>query len=468
MSNNSNYYDILEIAKTADADEIKNAYRKLAKKWHPDKNRNNVDEATQKFKDISLAYSVLSDPQKKEIYDKYGEKGINESEEGGGMPVDPREIFEQFQRAMSGMGGMGGLGGMMEGLFGGMGGMQQEDENCGVPDVQVPLQISMADAYNGATIKTEIERIKRCDKCEGTGAKDKMSDVACKPCKGLGEVTVRMQNGPFMQIGQAPCKTCKGTGVNPDVDKCKKCNGNKGIPVTEEVEVVIPKGAFERVPIIMKDAGHAIPRDRIKGTKTNTDLVFVVLDAQTNDTFKRSVLIPEKGRVDPADLKLEMDLTFAESLSGFYKEIHHMDGHSIKIAMTEPCRHNDTFVIKGEGMPRFEKPEQFGDLIVQFNVEHPKDAINDNQVKSKLVDTLGGKHFKLTKKMAPHEMITIDKYRKDAKIKSQSEKMRQQFKPKHRGGRRHECDDDNCAEVDTNTSDGDDDQEGGPQQCAQS
>ncbi len=451
MSTKRDYYEVMELPKSAGAEDIRNSYRKLAKKWHPDKNRDNIEEANQKFKEISEAYETLSDPQKKEIYDKYGHEGIKEMGNGG-MPMDPRELFEQM------MGGLGGLGGMMGGMFG----MNQDDENCGVPDIQMPLKVSMIDAYNGAKLKVNIERIVRCEKCDGTGAKDKCSDINCKPCKGSGKVTVQVRQGPFMQIGQTACKTCKGSGINPDVDKCKKCDGNKGITENVELDVAVPKGIFERVPIVLEDKGHAIPKDLVKSTKTHTNVILVVTDAQTNDTFKRGPIIPEKGRVDPADLMLEVNLSFVESLSGFYKEIPHLDGHNIKIGMTEPCRHGDTFVIKGEGMPRYEKPGQFGDLVIQFNVEHPKDAINDEKLKGKLIESLGGKHFKLSKKMTPQEMMTIEQYRKNAKIKAGSERMRQQFKSKHR---HHDCDNDDCDD-DSDSSDNENSgMNGGGQQC---
>lgn len=464
MSDHVNYYDILEIPKNSSSEEIKKGYSKLAKKWHPDRNPDNVEEATQKFKDISVAYGVLSNPEKKEIYDKHGYEGLQQSSDGGS--TDPMEMFHQM---IGQMGSLGGLGGMM-GQMGQMFGMQQEDENGGVSDVQVPLKLSLKDAYNGKTTHVNIERVVLCEKCNGTGAKDKSSDITCKPCKGNGQVMVQIRNGPFMQIAQTACKNCKGTGISADVEKCKKCDGNKGIKETAKVEVTVPKGVYEKVPITIQGEGHAIPKDSVKGTRTKTDLIVVVLDAISDNTFKRNVVIPGKKGVDPSDLMINVDLSFAESVSGFYKEIPHLDNHMIKLSMTDPCRHGDTYVIRGEGMPKFNKLNQFGDLIIQFNVEHPKHALSDEKLRSKLVDSLGGKHSKLPKKVVPHEMITIEQYQNDIKIKARSEQMRNQFKKGHQQ-QCDNCDDDNCDNCDDD-SDSDDSRggqggHGGPPQCQQ-
>jgi DnaJ-class molecular chaperone len=162
---------------------------------------------------------------------------------------------------------------------------------------------------------------------------------------------------------------------------------------------------------------------------------------------------------------INVDLTFSESLSGFYKEIPHLDGHLIKLSISEPCRHGDTYAIMGEGMPKFEKPNQFGDLIVQFNVEHPKIALVDENLKSKILESLDTKQLKLSKKNVPHKMMTIEQYKKDAKIKTKSEQMRNQFKKNN--GHDHDHDEDFCDE-DTDSSDDQGGQQGGPPQCQQS
>lgn len=465
--NNTDYYDILEISKNATPEEVKKGYNRLAKKWHPDRNPDNVDEATAKFKDISVAYGVLSDPQKREIYDKYGLEGLQQSS-GGGQMVDPMEIFEQFQRAM---GGMGGLGGIMENMFGMN---QREDENGGVPDLQVQLRMSLKDAYNGKTTYVDVERIAMCEKCDGTGAKDKSSEIACNQCDGSGQMTVQMRQGPFMQIGKTTCKACKGTGLNQSVEKCKKCDGNKGVMENVQVQITVPRGVFEKVPIIIPNEGHEIPK-KSRGTNTRTNLVVIITDAQTDKLFKRGPVIAEKGRVDPSDLMIEVEVSFVDSLSGFYKEIEHLDGHHIKICLSEPCRHGDTFVIKGEGMPKFnnkynqqnqqnQQTIQYGDLVVQFNVEHPKNLSSNDKTKSKFIELFGGKQFKLPKKVVPHEMITIEQYKNDEKIKTQSEKMRNQFRKGHHHN--HHNHHKNEHENNSNTdSDSDDDQQNGGQQC---
>ena len=443
MSQQLDYYDVLGISKDATLEEIKKVYKKLAIKWHPDKNLNNVEEAKNKFQDISVAYGVLSDPKKREIYDKYGHEGLEQS--GGGQPVDPSEIFEQFRS-------MGGVGEMMGNMFG-MG--QRENKNGGVPDVQIPFEISLKDAYNGKKTNVEFERVTSCEKCDGTGAKNKNDDISCKKCDGSGVMTIQMQNGPFRQIAQIKCNVCKGSGNNPNIEKCKKCDGDKGVKEVANIEITIPKGVHQKVPIIIENQGHSIPKEHVKGNITRTNLIVIITNVEDDKVFKRGPVIAEKGKVDFADLMIELEISFMESLTGFYKEVEHLDGHHVKISINEPCRHGDTYVIKGQGMPKLNKPTQFGDLVVQFNVEHPKKLASDDKLKSKFIELFGGKEFKLPKKKVPHSMISIDQYRNDEKIKARSEKMRNQFRNKN--------DDDSEQSDDSVESNGGDN--GGQPQC---
>ena len=441
MSNHVNYYDVLEIQKTATMNEIKKAYTVLAKKWHPDRNPNNVEEATQKFKEISEAYGVLSDEEKKAVYDKHGIEGLQENG-GGGM--DPRQMFEQ----MMGMMGMGGMGGMMD-IGQMMGMMQQQQEDDEIPDVQIGLPLTMAEAFTGAVVKKEIERFNLCQKCDGTGAKDKVSDLCCKSCNGNSVATARFGHG---------CKDCKNTGFDPAVEKCKKCNGTMGVKETVELEVTVPAGVFHKYPVVLKGEGHAIPPNKAKDLgKNRSDAVFIVVGANEDDgkVFKRGPQIPEKGGVDPSDLLTELEIPFVDSISGFYKEIKHLDGHKVKIAHSEPCRHGDVFVIKGEGMPRLGKAGKFGDLVVQLSVEHPKKAGIEAEVRNKVVKLLDGKHFKIPAKTTPSLLITMEQYRKDALIQSQSAQMKKQYGKGKKN--KHQCEDDECEHENEDDSDDDSD-----------
>lgn len=470
MSNHINYYDILEIPKTADENEIKTAYRKLAKKWHPDKNLNNTEEATAKFKEISIAYEVLSNPEKKKIYDEGGLDALQESENATGG-VDPNEIFKEFLKKM------GGMGGMMDDFFG------RENDTGGIPDLELGLEISLSDAYNGSTIKTEIKRGSLCDKCDGTGAKDKKSDIKCKQCKGMGQILKQVRQGHVVQMIQMPCNMCRGSGIDKDVEKCKKCDGNSVIEETIEIEVKIPKGSHQNIQygdretrISMQGQGNEIPKEFIKDKgnkkKTRTDLIFVIQNVKEHDVFERNFLIRGKNKIDSSDLKITLKITLAESFAGIYKEIQHLDGHYVRIYLNHPIRHGDIFVIKGQGMPVYGKENKFGDLVVYFEVEHPKDILTD-KLKTKILEDFGTKAVKLPKKTEPHEIINYDDYLTNIKIKADSEKMKQQFKHKNKTkSRHHHRNHNDTDDLDNSDNDSDDyssdsfgGDNGGHQQC---
>lgn len=413
MATQIDYYAVLGLTKTASDADIKTAYRSLAKKWHPDKNPDNKEEASEKFKEISVAYKILSDPEKKEIYDKFGHDGLQRSE-GGGDPsgnFDPMNIFEQMKRAMGGN-------------FGGMG-----DENGGVPNVEIFLKISLSDSYNGTTKKVNVTRKSKCDKCHGTGAKNKTSDISCKDCEGRGQIAKRIKTGPMIQIVHMACPSCGGRGIDKTIELCKKCDGDKIVDETIEVEVTIPKGISENQPIFVQGEGHSIPSNLVRGTRTRTDIVFIIKDSRSHEYFQRGPDVCNNGKIDIANLMMIVDVEFGESFTGFYKEITHLDDHVVKIVMPKAIRHHDAFVIRGEGMPVYGKNNKFGDLVIQFNVQHPNDVFENNkQLKSKFFDALELKHFKPHKHQDSHEMMPIEQYRINEDIKRKSRKMKKEQK----------------------------------------
>lgn len=403
------YYKCLDLSKESKPtkEDIDKSYRKLVKKWHPDRNQNNVDEATQKFKEISEAYKILSDEKTRSIYDKYGHDGLKEQNHG----MSGFNPFEMFQNMFQ---------------------MGQQQDN--VPDCVQQIQVSLEDLYTGKTFIHDITRYSFCAPCEGTGTLDKKEDK-CDKCNGQG---VKLQQvGPGM-FAQAKCKACKGTGMDPQLEKCKKCKGNKFIEETVSVEVVIPKGGYHESPIIIENEGNQIPRDEMRNGQQRSNLVFVINEIG-HKTFKRRVIIEEKRRVDMADLFVELDISFAESLYGFSKTVTHLDGDIFIIENNDMCRHGDTFVIIGKGMPRLNDTDKFGDLIVRLNVRHPKeDNMSDETIKQikksleplikpikKEFDTFV-KNKKVNKENVS-ELIPFDKYRKSAKIKSDTDDMDREY-----------------------------------------
>lgn len=428
MTTHTNYYDVLGVSKDAPIDVIKKAYNTMAKKWHPDRNQNNQEESKEKMQQISEAFSVLGDTERREIYDKHGYEGL-EAHDHGGSGFDPNDIFAQAMQ-----------------MFGAHG--METDNNKGVPDIQINVELSLNDAYIGKTIKKKFNRISTCSKCNGVGSKDKKTDIKCKSCKGQGNQIIQVSASGFAQVA---CKTCKGQGIDPKAEKCGKCNGETGIQEQYELEITIPKGVCHKYSIKMDEEGHEIPPDDSDNKKSRrTDVIIVITNANTdvNGIFERAPVIKEKGGADMADLFLNLEVTFEESISGFYKEITHMDGHKVKMFVEEPCRHGDGFVFRGEGMPKLNSKSKntYGDLIVQLNVQHPKDAGLSKDVKSKIIKLLNNKQSKLPTNLQPTEMLTLEQYKKDALIKLQSEKMRQQYGKKSKNN----CDDEDCNSDDGN------------------
>lgn len=438
MSSND-YYEILEVSKNSSLQEIEKSYKQLVQKWHPDKKANkNNPEASEKYKEITEAYDVLSDENKRAIYDLHGHEGLQSEIEGEyGMNIS--EVFQAI--------GQQGLGAMLGGMFGQMmhGSVQmQEDDNCGVPNVNVRVMLNLNQAYNGTTIKQKIDRIDFCNKCNGTGTKDKNTDLTCKACNGQSPISSR--------FGMM-CPVCRNTGLDPKVEKCKKCNGAKGIETQVDIEIPIPKGVFHGCKIILLGQGHEIPKDRKKGNKSRTDLIVVIMGAHEDSEgiFKRGPEITE-GNVDPFNLLITLDVSFVESISGFYREVEHVDGHKIKFALLEPCRHGDSFVIKGEGVPKLARTmfaigndgkiikedvddkvhKKFGDLVVQINVEHPKSSNMSSEVRTKIIKLLDGKQPKIQSKNILAQLITFEQYKKNEQIREDTEKMKKEYNKKQK------------------------------------
>ena len=256
----SDYYTILGLQKNANDNEIKKAYRKLAMKYHPDKNPDNK-EAEEKFKEISEAYSVLSDPEKRKIYDKYGKEGLNPQ---GGMNFDPGDIFRQF------FGNFGNDDGDYEdfGPFGGFGNFFERSSfrNNSQPkkqkgrDIIVGLKVELKDLYVGKIFKRKVTHERVCKACEGTGSKDKIKPTICNECNGRGiKMTVHRQG--FAQImQQSPCNKCSGTGkYSKIINKCLKCKGNKTISEEKILEIKINPGTEENERIIFKGEADEQP-----------------------------------------------------------------------------------------------------------------------------------------------------------------------------------------------------------------
>jgi DnaJ family protein A protein 2 len=327
-------YDVLGVDRNANDADIKKAYRKLAVKHHPDKGG---DEA--KFKECTYAYEVLSNKEKRQVYDDYGEEGLKD-----GGPSNAEDIFSAFFG-----------GGMFGG--GGFGGGRPRGPKKG-ENVVHPLKVTLQNLYCGKVSKLAINRNVICDKCSGSGSKNPNVETECQTCNGSGVRLITRQLGPGMiQQMQAVCNVCKGEGsVVREKDKCASCNGKKTVQERKILEVPIDKGMKHGQKITF--AGEA---DEAPGTVPG-DVIFV-LQMQEHDKFIRQ----GDNLVHRKSIKL------VEALCGCKFVIDHLDGRKL-VVKTEPSeviKPGDIRAVHDEGMPIHKRPFDHGTLFIVYEVEFP-------------------------------------------------------------------------------------------------
>jgi len=355
MVKETKFYDVLGVKPTASDSELKKAYRKLALKYHPDKNTE--AGAGEKFKEISMAYETLADPEKRKIYDQHGEQGIKEGGGGGGFH-SPMDIFDMF---FGGGGGMGGMGGM----FGGMGGRRGPKRT---KNLMHQLSVSLEDMYNGTTRKLALQKNVICDACEGIGGKEG-AVIRCTNCRGTGMQVRIQQLGPgMMQQIQSMCGECQGQGerIDPKL-RCKKCNGRKVNRERKILEVQVDKGMEDGQKITFGGEGDQEP-----GMEPGD--IIIVLDEKEHPVFKRNGI----------DLIMQQNINITEALCGFKKTIPTLDDRTLVIQTVpgEVIKPQDLKCVYAEGMPTYRNPFEKGKLVIKFSVDFPEAL--DPQVVSKL------------------------------------------------------------------------------------
>ncbi|KAL6202619.1 hypothetical protein ACLB2K_026327 [Fragaria x ananassa] len=355
-SDNSKYYEVLGVSKTASPDDLKKAYKKAAIKNHPDKGGD-----PEKFKELAQAYEVLSDPEKREIYDQYGEDGLKD---GGPPGHDPFDIFSSF------FGGGGSPFGGMPGGGSSRGRRQRRGE-----DVVHSLKVSLEDLYLGTSKKLSLSRNVLCSKCKGKGSKSGAS-TKCGGCQGTGmKVTIRHLGPSMIQQMQHACNECKGTGETiSDKDRCGQCKGEKVAQEKKVLEVHVEKGMQNGQKITFPgEADEAVrfPVVLIPDTITG-DIVFIIQQKE-HPKFKR------KGD----DLFVEHSLSLMDALCGFQFVLNHLDGRQLLIKSNpgEVVKPDSFKAVNDEGMPMYGRPFMKGKLYIHFSVEFPE-TLSLEQVKA--------------------------------------------------------------------------------------
>ena len=351
MADKRDYYEVLGVQKQATSDEIKKAYRVLAKKYHPDMNPGDK-EAEVKFKEVNEAYEVLSDSDKRQKYDQYGHAAFDPSMGGG-----------------SGFGGFSGgfgadfdFGDIFSSFFGG-GGSTRSRANAPIDgeDIATRITISFEEAVFGCKKEISFQRVEACSDCSGSGAEKGSKAETCQNCRGTGRVTVQQQTMLGYMQTQRACQNCRGTGKiikNP----CKNCNGKGFIKLNKKLEVTIPAGIDTMQRIILRGQGSAGRNGGAAG-----DLIIEVR-VKEDKVFTRS------GN----NVYCEIPISFAEAALGAEIDIPVLGGGTEKYQIPEGTQTGTTFTMKGKGVANVNTKRK-GDLVITVTVETPKNLTGEQK-----------------------------------------------------------------------------------------
>lgn len=347
------FYEVLGVAKNATKDEIKKSYRKLALKYHPDRNQDNK-EAEDKFKEAAEAYEVLSDEEKKAQYDRFGHDGLRGGGFGGGGGSSMEDIFSNFGDIFGGRGGGGGGGSIFDDFFGGGGGGGQRRQQKGA-SLRCQISITFLEAATSCTKTISLNRNENCEPCKGSGAKAGTSPITCPVCNGGGEVT---QSQGFFSV-RTTCPKCHGNGKKIE-SPCPSCSGSGRTPKRVNVEIKIPAGIEDGSRLRVQGEGEAGPSGSQRG-----DLMCYI-QVQSHALFER----------DGDNIFCQLPITFTQAALGSEVEIPTLKGKS---SMTIPpgTQSGQIFRMRSQGFPNVHG-HGTGDQMVEIHIEVPK-KLNDKQ-----------------------------------------------------------------------------------------
>jgi molecular chaperone DnaJ len=336
------YYEILGVSRDADKEEIKRAYRRLARKYHPDVNKE--AGAEDRFKEINRAYEVLSEPETRSRYDRFGEAGVSGA--GGGVGG--------FQD----MGDMGGFADIFESFFSGFGGVgTQTQRRRGGPvrgdDLRLDLKLDFRQAVFGGEQEIRISHLETCEVCAGTGAKPGTRPRTCSTCAGTGQVrrVTRTPFGSFTQV--STCPTCNGTGQVIE-DKCEACDGKGARQVTKKLKITIPAGVDNGTRLRISGEGDAGQRGGPPGD------LYVYLFVNEDEEFQR----------DGINILSEIKISYLQAILGCRLEVNSVDG-PVELLIPPGTQPNTVMKLENRGVPRLGNPVSRGDHLLTVLIDIP-------------------------------------------------------------------------------------------------
>lgn len=363
------YYQILGLtSRNATDADIQKAYRKLVKEWHPDKHRDATKQLAEKrFKEISEAYQVLSDEEKRKIYDKHGVEGLKQHEQMGGHSGNP---FAHFQKMT-------------------------------MPNMQHQEEVELRDFYTGKMLQFYVMLTKSCDDCNATGCNDKSKITKCRQCSGNGKIVRQMPIAPgvpFMAQQVVPCNLCQAKGILFSSEhRCQKCNGIGKVKIRTQVDHYIKKGEDYGSRIL-----EGLGEYQENGKRGALQLVLVPTKSERDKP-----LYQRRG----ANLVYELKLTLRQALLGFSMGIKHLDPNEpyLRLESSKPISPGSVKMIKGKGMPKKSSPELYGNLVIIFQIDFPTEI--DWDTRSKLETCLpfmDGDKNSLISESENSERVSVD------------------------------------------------------------
>ena len=373
MANKRDYYEVLGVDRNVTDDELKKAYRKLAKKYHPDANQNNKKEAEEKFKEVSEAYEVLSDSQKRRMYDQFGHDG---PQGFGGGAGGQGGYYSYNSSGFDGFGDFGDLGDIFSSFFGGGSGFsgRTRQKTSGPKkgrDLKYNLDITFEEAYLGVKKEITIMRNEECPTCHGNKAKPGTKTTTCKACNGTG--TIRQVVSTILGQMQTTktCPECNGEGTRIE-EKCTECRGKGTIRKTVKIKVSVPAGIDNEQTIVLKGEGESGVRGGPQGD------LYIVVTVRHHSIFKR------QGN----HVICEIPITFTQAALGANIEIPMVDGTKEMFKIPEATQPGSKFVLRGKGFKAVNSTYQ-GDYIFTVNVQIPKKlTLEQRELLLKLAKTM--------------------------------------------------------------------------------